>query len=1086
MTKTTVNLIGSAATLLSARRLSDCQSSDDVSCDGGVAAVAALARLYSKGAVTLVLPRLDLNHEFVQAHPLGWNVNTAVLHEHFQWNVVTSFPSLLTEGAPKSQVTASDPGDSTKEEVSPVFQTRQKDVAGLQIPSMSLLMSNVALPPSNSFHPYVQSVHFQQRTRLALIALEEEVHGTNSVSYSQVETAWSCLNYIAAENKRQNCTENNNLEAPIETLISDGDGNTTTATSRTTNRCWIPVVMVYKSSSPQSFDSLVAKVSDHEQPPALIVDWEGVQAAFSTPKVNTQSVWIVSKPLTADSYLQLQITFDLDTLRVQDLIVVQEDLKELPETAKDEQYEKDIKFLRNLADEAIAHDPILGNSNAMPRADTEQCRQQECEMGNLVADSLRWWQSTSRNGTSADVAFLPGNSITGPGWSFGQVHVSDVWKAMPTPMTICTGEVKGSSLLQVLDRALQIGPNGEESGSVDPQNGTGQPFLQVSGLQVVYSPNLLVGNTSQLVSVKVWDEKVRSFLNLNPVRMYKFTTESTLCDDQESSFASLLRDDNRSPTLENSLFQTIVGEYLGQLGTTYVPLLDDRLTKDTSNNTSAFDFDSITGSCPEGTYWDGKSNLCQSCPDPQSHVSLSDSLMSFHFQNYADESQTGRVVMLNRDVHDYLVVSQDIPTWFEFTRTDSSEATLSGSSTSDWPDVPLTLASGERFAFDFAINTSEVVVGTTFDIILFNITTYESLPECNVESYSLTLGTMLQVDPPNEAVGLDVHAVVGLVLMGHVLFACVALASWVFLKRERWGYSNLGDKSLKSIQPLYLATICFGVLVMALTVAALSVVNVWLCLVAPWMFSLGLTTVFAALLSKLTTASIIRPEQAGSERTIQMSVKDLFKPFIALFTVNFTLLLMMLIEPPTMGQQAVDGEYWKYYDVCEYTDLDWSLLLASGIVHLLSFGYTCYKAYRVSLLKEQFHELQNITLSLFLWFQIAAIGIPTWFTLDAGNMIGQYYFKVVAICLLSTSMLLCIFVPVITEKYEPTKSSDKRSNVEKEEEHGNNVFGGFLGFSKSFSVNSRGIPEDGEEYHDEDNDHQFEQRNGCMVDKVCW
>ena len=186
----TINLVASATPLLSSENLVDCQNAEDPTCQGGVAAVAVYARHYAGDNPVLVLPRLDRDSQFVQSHPLGWSVNQKVLQERFGWNVFTSSPSLLS-------VTAS--GNISN----------KQDVAGLQSPDFPILLSNAAVPPSNSWYPYIESVHFDESTGLALISLEQDSKNSaganNNLVWSQIESAMSALDYIASQNKRRQC-----------------------------------------------------------------------------------------------------------------------------------------------------------------------------------------------------------------------------------------------------------------------------------------------------------------------------------------------------------------------------------------------------------------------------------------------------------------------------------------------------------------------------------------------------------------------------------------------------------------------------------------------------------------------------------------------------------------------------------------------------------------------------------------------------------------------------------------------------------------------------------------------------------------
>jgi len=149
----------------------------------------------------------------------------------------------------------------------------------------------------------------------------------------------------------------------------------------------------------------------------------------------------------------------------------------------------------------------------------------------------------------------------------------------------------------------------------------------------------------------------------------------------------------------------------------------------------------------------------------------------------------------------------------------------------------------------------------------------------------------------------------------------------------------------------------------------------------------------------------------------------------------------------------------------------------------LTLCYTLYQTYRVSKLSDEFHEIQNIGVALFVWLLIAMVAVPAWFTIEEGNVTASYYFRVGVICVLCLSMLLCIFVPVVTKKPATVSANTGKSkcNVEKMEDS-QSLFGGFMGFS-SLAGRTKGghIPE----VHD-DEDVQHEQQNRCFTDQICY
>mgnify|MGYP003867968791 CR=1 FL=1 len=1114
----TINLIGSAAPLLSGRSLSDCETSEDATCQGGVAAVAAYIRHHStKDEPSLVVPLLDTQSQFVNSHPMGWNVNQLIFQEHFRWKVFTAPPFLLYEGI----------DDNINNNNA---RSSARDLSGLQTPDMPLLLTNVAVPPSNSWKPYLESVHFDPDTGIALIRLVEEkeeekvisrrpddeddgtvISSSSSPVWSQLSSALNALDYIAAENKRRQCTAPFGSSSPPSNSLASYNGNSTQVfrtneensenaaetsgnnnkknnnnnnnnnnsnnsnnsnnnksnkEQQTENRCWVPIIFA-NAVTRAKLDKLIAGVSDHPAPPALIVDLDGAHQAYSSPQVIRRGIWVLSQPLNQEQYyLHTKLTLDTDTNRITDLVLRTQDLSTpiLPDIWKnDTQYAKDVEYIHNRAIEAVAFDPVVGNSNTMPAAHSGVCAIQECEIGNLIADALQWKAKT-------DVAFVAASNLKGPGWSFGQVHTSDIWGAIPTPTTTCIGTIRGASLLKLLDGAFNTTAAGEDDTAARAK------LLQVAGVKVVYNKKL--ETTSKLVSVQVWYKEERVFQDINPLRLYTFATESDICTSNSWYGPSLEREDL---LMENDLLQNVVGEYLGQLTSTYVPVKEGRL-QENPEATVSMDLKSTNDICPAGKYWNAPKEACFECPSSKSYVAMSDESVTFRIKRDDKVAPTGRLIITNRDLYDFVLVSKEIPEWFHFT----SASSIVRRSALQWPRVPVLLESGQRIAMDYRINATELPVGAWLGNVTISVSDYSTIGGCFATRDSvLSLETRVEVTPSDTVVQLDTHAAFGLAVMGLVLFASMALALHIFRIRERWGYGRLGDTSIKSIQPLYLATICLGVSVMALAIVPLSIDDPTMsgmCLLAPWLISLGLTIVFSALLSKLSTAKKIL--DSPSLREIQVSTKDLVMPFIVLFSVNFAILFCMLIDPPGWGYEVAQGEDWKFYGACQYSELSSALTFASGLLHLSTLFFTCFYAYQVAYLNDEFHELKNIGLAVFIWLQIVIICIPFWFILDDSVVVGRYYFKVGAIGALCLSMLLCIFFPVLRGAAADDDNVRRKTKTDLEEDNQSSFGGGFLGFSSlagSLGGNRRAVPV----FEDEDNE-PAEQQNRCLADRLCY
>lgn len=166
-----VNLVLTCATLLSGD-LHECLTADDPDCRAGVAAVSTFIRHLNPVEPTLVFPKFEKQSQFVQVHPLGWNVNRLVLQELLQWKLLMSTPSLLLQNQRDNYGS-------------------KRDLSYLQSPQFPLLITNVDVPPSNSWaianHEYV---HFDPDTHIALLSI---ANSGEPLNHDQVQSAWGVL-----------------------------------------------------------------------------------------------------------------------------------------------------------------------------------------------------------------------------------------------------------------------------------------------------------------------------------------------------------------------------------------------------------------------------------------------------------------------------------------------------------------------------------------------------------------------------------------------------------------------------------------------------------------------------------------------------------------------------------------------------------------------------------------------------------------------------------------------------------------------------------------------------------------------------
>lgn len=145
------------------------------------------------------------------------------------------------------------------------------------------------------------------------------------------------------------------------------------------------------------------------------------------------------------------------------------------------------------------------------------CRRQECNLGNLITDSMLAFGSSYGNFSNSCsnplLAIMEGGGIRGSisydKYSFGQIAMEDVEMVVPFKNKIAIVEMSGKTMREVLEHSVHLYTNGEKRGE----------FLQVSeNLQVTYDmskPSL--GGRVEKVKVSCAD----TFEDLDDDKTYK-------------------------------------------------------------------------------------------------------------------------------------------------------------------------------------------------------------------------------------------------------------------------------------------------------------------------------------------------------------------------------------------------------------------------------------------------------------------------------------------------------------------------------------------------------------------------------------
>lgn len=840
-TTTAVLLATSWAPLLSGQ-LHQCLNADDPSCNGGVAAFRAMLRHHSKLEVQEqddALPfahiqLLDKDSAFVHMHPLGLSVNRLILNELMGLDVFASSPSILLQNHLDSGVSS-------------------QDISYLQTHDMPLLISNVGVHPSNSWHPYTKAVHFDTETRLAIMSLSKWAGSQN------IPAVLGSLRYVRKVNEENGCVKSSSShQASLSDYFSHSNVTKKTRVVEDTasRTCWLPVV--YHSDIGDQFTSFLTAMQELPQQhrPAMIIDTEGSLGEYEVPAL-VDGIWVASPKLSSRSYFQhkLEMSYDeINGLQLDYVEFISAPLSPLPDKMKDETYRSEIIALKSAADEASQHNPVIGYSDKMPFARNSTsyrpCKSGECPIGNLFADAARWY-------TDVDIAFITSGGVRGPGWQAGDVHVSDIWEALPFPNNLCTGRMNGVHLFQLLNYSISVATfEGEDTDD-------GGRLLQSSGLKITYNTEL---SPSRIISIEVLDKELGQYKPIDRLQLYEFATDSYLCDGYKP-FPSLLGSDNlvvegELPGIitESVLFQEMVAEYLNastSIDAPYNTATQNRLFNDTTA-TEVLNLIQSEDSCVPGEYWEEDIQTCLICP-VNFDVTFSKKLIEFEA---TDRDRVESITLTNNEDFYVAIIPKKLPDWLVL---DSAQSMYAGS------DTPTILEAGESLDFSLSIISSELEEGTVYVTIAFGVLDGGDYHGCigSDAGFDITM----RVLPATQLNQLGMIRAVGFTLFGIIAITSISFAGFVICHRQQ--------QVVKALQPIFLLCICGGVLVLGSSIIPLSFDDEIAsqhgcdisCMALPWLVCLGFSVAISALFAKLWRINRLF-SASRSCRRVQVRAKD--------------------------------------------------------------------------------------------------------------------------------------------------------------------------------------------------------------------
>src|SRR5690606_35593603 len=134
----------------------------------------------------------------------------------------------------------------------------------------------------------------------------------------------------------------------------------------------------------------------------------------------------------------------------------------------------------------------------------DPCREEECTMGNLIADAIRDYGGV-------DVAIYNSGGIRAS-VPAGIVTDQQLALVLPFPNTVATFELRGSDLVAALEHSVSLGGDASVRGS--------GRFLQVSGMRFTWNPTRPVGSRIESIEILSAD----AFDPLDPNAIYSVAT----------------------------------------------------------------------------------------------------------------------------------------------------------------------------------------------------------------------------------------------------------------------------------------------------------------------------------------------------------------------------------------------------------------------------------------------------------------------------------------------------------------------------------------------------------------------------------
>ncbi|CAH0563373.1 unnamed protein product [Brassicogethes aeneus] len=213
---------------------------------------------------------------------------------------------------------------------------------------------------------------------------------------------------------------------------------------------------------------------------------------------------------------------------------------------------------------------VIGKTKVLLDGDANRCRMEECNFGNLLADSLVQYVASLTGGkfwTKVPIGLVNGGGIRNsidPAVANGNITRADVMGALPFDNRIITLEIMGDDLLQVLEQGARF----------DGISSRGE-FLQVSGLKYTVDWSKPPMHRISNVKARCGNCWIPRYLDLDPKETYNVVSISFLTEGGDGH--TILKTKSFNQKTEDLNDVDIVQWYLEKYSPVY-PEVQGRIT----------------------------------------------------------------------------------------------------------------------------------------------------------------------------------------------------------------------------------------------------------------------------------------------------------------------------------------------------------------------------------------------------------------------------------------------------------------------------------------------------------------------------